>query len=162
MVGTDSKILLGKNIEYTPVALVFDESFTGLIENIREGIAGKEWSGEISLTTKNTIVFCRIALTVFDDGCKGVSIILEDITNRKLTEQKIDESGRQFLLLAENSLDMIGRIKPDYTHTYASPAYTTTLGFLPEEVIGKRGSDFIHPEDVHILGSSHSMGGYTG
>ena len=34
-----------KNIEYTPVALVFDELFTGFIERIREGIAGYEMVG---------------------------------------------------------------------------------------------------------------------
>ena len=153
LVGTDSKDLLGKNIEYTPVALIFDESFTGFVENIREGIAGKEWSGEIEFITKDTVVFCRIAPTVFDDGRKGVSVILEDITSRKQAEQKVEESEKQFRLLAENSLDMIGRIKPDYTHAYASPAYTTTLGYLPEEIIGTRGEVFIHPEDVPVLKS---------
>jgi PAS domain S-box-containing protein len=151
LVGTDSKNLLGKNIEYTPVALAFDEFFTEFIENIREGIAGKEWSGEIALSTKDIILFCRIAPTVFDDGRKGVSVLLEDITSRKKADQKVEESERQFRLLAENSLDMIGRINPDFTHLYVSPAYKTTLGYLPEEVIGKRWEIFIHPEDFPIM-----------
>jgi len=151
LVGTDSKTLLGKNIEYTPVALVFDEIFPGFIENIKQGINGTEWSGEIALSTKDTSLFCRIAPTVFEDGRKGVSVIFEDITQRKQGERKIEESERQFRLLAENSLDMIGRIKPDSTHTYVSPAYTSTLGYLPEEVIGKNGLLFIHPEDIHIM-----------
>ena len=163
LIGTEEKEILGKNIEYTPVTTVFDESFTMFIEHIREGIAGKEWSGEIALTKRDIILFCRIAPTVFDDGRRGVSVILEDITQRKKAEQKVEESERQFRLLAENSLDMIGRIKPDFTHIYASPAYTTTLGYLPEEVIGKKGRLFIHPDDVHtmesvgdVLSSQHS------
>ncbi len=151
LVGTDSKTLLGKNIEYTPVALVFDQAFCGFIENIKEGINGKEWSGEIAPSSEEISLFCRIAPTVFEDGRKGVSVIFEDITQRKQGERKIEESERQFRLLAENSLDMIGRIKPDSTHIYASPAYTTTLGYLPEEVIGKSGLLFIHPEDVQIM-----------
>ena len=77
---------MGKNIEYTPVALVFDEFFPGFLENIRKGLIGKEWAGEIVLTTKDLIFFCRIAPTVFDDGRKGVSVILEDITEKKRTE----------------------------------------------------------------------------
>ena len=40
LIGTDSKNLLGKNIEYTPVALVFDDLFPGFLENIREGPDG--------------------------------------------------------------------------------------------------------------------------
>ncbi len=156
LVGTDSKSLLGKNIEYTPVALVFDEAFTGFIENIRAGIAGKEWAGEIILSTKDIILFCRIAPTVFEDGRKGLSVIFEDITQRKHTERKIEESERQFRLLAENSIDMISRIKPDGTRIYVSPAYKTTLGYEPEELIGKRGQEFIHPDDAHILASLHN------
>ena len=88
LVGTDNKNLLGKNIEYTPVALVFDESFTGFIENIREGIAGNEWSGEIILITKNIILFCRIAPTVFDDGRRGYQSSIEDITERKRAKEE--------------------------------------------------------------------------
>ena len=49
-VGTECKNLLRKNIEYTSVALVFDDTFTGFIENIRQGIDGKEWSGEIAIS----------------------------------------------------------------------------------------------------------------
>ena len=86
LIGTDGKSLVGKNIEYTPVALVFDEVFTEFIENIRQGIAGEEWSGEIALSAKDIILFCRIAPTVFDDGKKGVSVIFEDITQRKQAE----------------------------------------------------------------------------
>ena len=152
LIGTDSKSLVGKNIEYTPVALVFDEVFTEFIENIRQGIAGEEWSGEIALNTKDIILFCRIAPTVFDDGKKGVSVIFEDITQRKQAERKIEESERQFRLLAENSIDMISRVKPDGTRIYISPAYKVTLGYEPEELLGKR-EDFIHPNDAHLIES---------
>ncbi|HZK30559.1 MAG TPA: PAS domain-containing protein, partial [Methanoregula sp.] len=75
----------------------------------------------------------------------------------KKAELRVEESERQFRLLAENSLDMIGRIKPDFTHMYASPAYTTTLGYFPEEVIGKPGRLFIHPDDVHIMESARTI-----
>ena len=92
LVGTDNNSLLGKNIEYTPVALVFDELFTGFIENIKEGVTGKEWSGEFILSTKDIHLFCRIVPTVFDDGRKGVSVILEDITSRKKAEDAMQES----------------------------------------------------------------------
>ena len=107
LVGTDDKNLLGKNIEYTPVALVFEDFITEFIKNLNEGVSGKEWEGEILLRPQDISLFCRIAPTVFDDGRKGVTVILEDITQRKEAEQKVAESERQFRLLAENSLDMI-------------------------------------------------------
>ena len=133
LIGTDEKDLLGKNIVYTPLAAVFEDTFPFFIGKIRGGLNGKEWSGEIAIDAKYAIFFCKIAPTAFDDGRKVVSVILEDITSRKKAEQQVEESERQFRLLAENSLDMIGRFKPDYTHLYVSPAYTTSLGYLPEE-----------------------------
>ena len=275
LVGTDSKSLLGKNIEYSPVATLFDDLFPQFIEKINEGIAGNQWADTILLPTKDFIFFCRIAPTVFDDGRKGVSIIFEDITEKKLAEkalqnsemqyrslvettgtgyvivdkdgrvitanqeyvrltgrstlaeiegravtdwtapydlernaqeiekcfrtgqvrdreidyqrpdrtiqpvevnasviqsnsgkiiltlcrditqrrqaeQKLEESERQFRLLAENSLDMISRIKPDGTRIYVSPAYKTTLGNEQEELIGKNNDEYIHPNDAHV------------
>jgi PAS domain S-box-containing protein len=92
LIGTEEKEILGKNIEYTTVTGVFDDAFAGFIQRIREGIAGKEWSGEIVLNTRNSILFCRIAPTVFEDGRKGVSVILEDITERRRGERALQES----------------------------------------------------------------------
>ena len=157
LVGTDDKNLLGKNIEYTPVALVFEDFITEFIKNLKKGVSGKEWEGEILLRPQDISLFCRIAPTVFDDGRKGVTVILEDITQRKEAEQKVAESERQFRLLAENSLDMIGRIKPDGTRIYVSPAYKTTLGYEPEELIGKNNDNHIHPNDAHVLESLRNI-----
>ena len=151
LIGAYEKDILGKNIEYTSVAIVFEDTFSFFLEKIREGLNGKEWSGEVALSVKDILFSCRIAPTVFEDGRKGVTVIFEDISSRKKAEQKVEESERQFRLLAENSLDMIGRITTDYTHSYVSPAYTTSLGYLPEEIIGKGWEIFIHPEDVHSM-----------
>ncbi len=92
LIGTEEKEVLGKNIEFTAVTGVFDDAFAGFIQRIREGIAGQEWSGEIVLNTRNSILFCRIAPTVFEDGRKGVSVILEDITERRKGERALQES----------------------------------------------------------------------
>ena len=107
LVETDSKNLAGKNIEYTPVALVFDELFMGFIERIREGIAGYEWSGEINLSSKGSILFCRIAPTVFENGQKGVSVILEDITQRKQGEWALLESEATARALMNSPTDTV-------------------------------------------------------
>ncbi len=107
LTGTDSRNLAGKNIEYTPVALVFDELFTGFIERIREGIAGCEWSGEINLNSKNSILFCRIAPTVFENGQKGVSVLLEDITRRKQGERALLESEATARALMNSPTDTV-------------------------------------------------------
>ena len=146
LVRTDSKNLLGKNIEYTPVALVFDDLFPGFHENIREGLTGKEWSGEIALSTKDIILFCRIAPTVFDDGQKGVSVILEDITDEKRAELSLQESEDRYRTLVEISPDAVF-LHREGTIIYANPAALKLLGAShSNEVIGKNVLGFIHPD----------------
>jgi PAS domain S-box-containing protein len=146
LVGTDSKTLLRKNIEYTPVPLVFDESFSGFIEHIRKGVAGKEWAGEIALSTKGIILFCRIAPTVFDDGRKGVSVILEDITTSKQSELELRESEDRYRTLVEISPDAV-IVHQEGKITYLNPAALKLLGASqPDEILGKNILDFIQPE----------------
>jgi PAS domain S-box-containing protein len=146
MVGTDSKDLLGKNIEYTPVALVFDETFSTFIENIKEGSSGKEWFGEIELSTKDIVLFCRIAPTVFEDGRKGVSVIFEDITQRKKAERKIEESEERYHTLVDISPDAV-IIHRDGKIFFMNPAALALMGASHlDEMLGKNILDFIHPE----------------
>ncbi len=151
LVGSESKNLLGKNIEYTPVQLIFDKFFTGFLENIRAGIAGKEWSGEIALTSKDICFFCQIAPTVFDDGRKGASVILQDITKRKLADNALRESEDRYRKLVEISPDAVflhgeGKI------IYANPAAFALLGATrSDEIIGKSVYDFISPDFRDIV-----------
>jgi PAS domain S-box-containing protein len=146
LVGTDRKDLMGKNIEYTPVALVFDEAFSAFIENIKEGSTGKEWFGEIELSTKGVILFCRIAPTVFEDGRRGVSVIFEDITQRKKAERKIEESEERYRTLVDISPDAV-IIHRDGKIFFMNPAALTLMGASNlDEMIGSDILDFIHPE----------------
>ncbi len=145
LVGTGSGDLVGKNIEYTPVALVFDESFPVFISNIREGIAGRKWSGEITLGTKDIIVFCRITPTVFDDGRKGVSVILEDITNSKKADKDLRESEDRYRKLVEISPDAV-IIHQEGKIIYLNPAACRLLGAShPDMILGRNVFDFIPP-----------------
>jgi PAS domain S-box-containing protein len=147
-VGTDSKNLLGKNIEYTPVATAFDETFAGFLERLQQGIAGKEWSGEIEFSTADVIVFCRIAPTVFEDGRKGVSVILEDITDRKLAEQALQESEAKLRSITENIPDLILMLDPNLIIRFISRTYTLNS----EDVCGKSVYDFV-PKKFHPAAS---------
>src|SRR5512139_1659174 len=147
LVGTDSENLVGKNIEYTPVALVFDELFVKFIERIREGVAGVEWSGEIEFRSKGIIVFCRIAPTVFDDGRRGVSIILEDITQRKKGEWALQESEATARALMNSPTDTV--ILMDTRGVILDLNETAALKFrnYGDNLIGKL-ADTLLPDEV--------------
>ena len=144
LIETDSKNLLGKNIEYTSVATVFDDVFPGFLETIREGLTGKEWAGDILLTTKDLSFISRIAPTVFEDGRKGVTVILEDITQQKLAEKALLESESKLRSIADNSPDMILLINLKWEILFIN----RTITLDPSQVRGKLVFDFI-PQEFH-------------
>jgi PAS domain S-box-containing protein len=154
LVGTDNNSLLGKNIEYTPVAMVFDELFTGFIENIKEGVAGKEWSGEFILSTKDVHLFCRIVPTVFDDGRKGVSVILEDITSQKKAEDAKKESEEKYQTLVNRANDVICVIQKGTIKMF-NPRLPEMWGGSEEEIMGRPFTDFVHPDALPELISNY-------
>lgn len=150
--------LYGKTIEFTPVLSVFDDAFDLLKKKIHGGIAGKEWSGEIAALNGTIIFDCRVAPAVFEEGQRGVSILLENITERKKSERQIKESEQQFRLLAENTLDIISRSTQNGICLYISPAIKSISGFEPRDVVGKNASFFVHPDDLpRILRSMKKM-----
>jgi PAS domain S-box-containing protein len=154
LVGSDNNSLIGKNIEYTPVSMVFDELFEGFIENIKDGVAGKEWSGEFVLSTKDIHLFCRIVPTVFDDGRKGVSVILEDITEQKVSEAALFASEKRFQSLVEMLPQSIWECDDRGNVTFVNQRTFEMYGYEYEDV--EKGMTIwqtIHPDDrERVLG----------
>jgi len=73
--------------------------------------------------------------------------LLQDITERKLAEEKLSESEQKFRSLVETSSDWIWQVDINGIYTYSSPKAKELLGYKPEEVIGKRFSDFAAAEE---------------
>ncbi|HEY3054017.1 MAG TPA: PAS domain S-box protein [Thermoanaerobaculia bacterium] len=74
-----------------------------------------------------------------------------DITDKRRAELALKESEARYRLLAEFATDMISRHTPDGRILYASPAARSLLGFEPEELIGTRPAELIHPADVAAI-----------
>jgi PAS domain S-box-containing protein len=138
--------LVGKNIEYSPLVTAFDDFFIEFLARVKKGLEGTEWRGEVGPANGGVIFSCHIAPTVFDHGQKGVSVILEDITSRKRTEELLRESEELYRMLAEISSDLIFLIGRDdrveYINSYAAAFLETT----PTNVIGKSRSILFPPE----------------
>ncbi|MGY1856886.1 PAS domain-containing sensor histidine kinase [Modestobacter sp. SYSU DS0290] len=76
---------------------------------------------------------------------------LRDITERRAAAVSLARSEALHRLLAENSGDLISQHDPDSTIRYVSPAIACVLGMDPEQVIGARALDFVHPDDLGTL-----------
>lgn len=77
-------------------------------------------------------------------GAAGWVGTLADVTAETLAE----EERSRFQALVQNSRDVIAIIDESGTCSFISPGVTDVSGFLPEEVIGTSGIDFIHPDDL--------------
>lgn len=79
---------------------------------------------------------------------------IHDITQRKLDEKKIKESEEKYRLLAENQNDLLIKISPEKTLSYANPNYCATFGVKEHEILGKTFLPLIHNDDVEIVTKS--------
>ena len=108
----------------------------------------------MSSGTKDIHLFCRIVPTVFDDGRKGVSVILEDITERKVSEAALFASEKRFQSLVEMLPQSIWECDDRGNVTYVNQRTYEMYGYDYEDV--EKGMTIwqtIHPDDrERVLG----------
>ncbi len=83
------------------------------------------------------------------DG-RGVSIGV-DITDRKRTEEALNEHQELIHSIVETSQDWIWSINLQGVHTYCNPAIEIILGYRPDELVGKPSLDLMHDEDRKLI-----------
>ncbi len=76
--------------------------------------------------------------------------VLQDVTDRERLLRAAQTNERRYRLLAENTGDVITRVKMDGSSKYISPAIQQLLGWTFEEMSGQ-STDYVHPEDRHLV-----------
>ncbi len=83
-------------------------------------------------------------------GLVGISL---DITDRKAIEAQLAQREKLYRLISENSQDVISINSLTGVFEYISPSCVSLHGYTPEELIGRNGLDFIHPDDARVIAS---------
>jgi PAS domain S-box-containing protein len=90
------------------------------------------------------IRFAGAALHDRQGNVRGVAYALEDISARRQLDAARSMKERIF----ETSLDLLLVTDRRGTFSQVSPSSATILGYRPEEMIGRSGIEFIHPDDL--------------
>jgi diguanylate cyclase (GGDEF)-like protein/PAS domain S-box-containing protein len=71
-----------------------------------------------------------------------------DITQVVAAQDALAASEERYRLLAENASDVVTLVNTDGTLEWVSPSVQTLIGWEPDEIIGTRPWDLVHPDDV--------------
>jgi PAS domain S-box-containing protein len=84
--------------------------------------------------------------------------VVEDITERKQTEEALRKSEELLRLITDNMSDMIRVTDLKGDNLFTSPSHFKSLGYRPEEWVGKSAFDIIHPDDLENVIKAFSEG----
>lgn len=73
---------------------------------------------------------------------------IEIITSKIAADVALKESEEKYRLLAENIQDLVCLHSPNSKYCWVSPSVYRILGYHPEELLGLRHFDLIHPDDL--------------
>lgn len=83
--------------------------------------------------------------TSFDDGTEGVTIIIEDITARRLAEEALVDREQQYRRIIDNMQDAFYRTDKDGNLVMISPGWAPLLGYDSfNSVIGRNLADVFY------------------
>jgi len=78
----------------------------------------------------------------------GISKVVRDITETNKTRQVLRQQSEELRRVFETSQDLILVMDSRGFLVQISPSCETILGYRPEEMIGRSGVDFIHPDHL--------------
>lgn len=112
---------------------------------IDDALGGDDVVEEIRFLQAGGEFFFRMKIlpTAFNDGSPGITIILEDVTEQKQSEEALRAGEAKFRALVEDINDIIWNLDGDRAFTYVSPKSFDLLGYAPEEMEGRSLLDFV-------------------
>jgi PAS domain S-box-containing protein len=149
MFGYSSEEIVGK-----PVGLLIPQDQAGEAKAVVAKVSASQHVEHLETfnVRKDGTVFPTL-LTVSpirgaDGAVVGASVICRDTTEQVQAARALATTSWQYRLLAENASDVVVLANPDGEVTWVSPSVTGTLGWAPEDLLGTRLADLIHPDDL--------------
>ncbi len=133
--------------------LVPDGHSDGLAELRRRAIAGERVE-QVEVTRRRrdaSLVDVMVTISALRDAegrIVGTSTIEHDITSAKTAQAALARARKDIDRFFGLALDLMVIVSLDGRFIRVNPAVVETLGYLPEELTGRRFVEFLHPDDV--------------
>jgi len=82
---------------------------------------------------------------------KRVLAVIREITDRKEAQEALVKSEERFRSILQFLTDIIWIVDKDLFITYESPSSAQVMGYKPGNLVGRKGTDFIHPDDLPVV-----------
>ncbi len=117
-----------------------------IAHNTKKALEGKELTIEKQYTQSDQTFYLRIKHipTTFDDGEPGVTLLIEDITDRKLTEEKMKRAIQEWETTFNSISDMVFIQDNEFSILRANRSFADFLHMKPEDCVGKKCHQLIH------------------
>jgi PAS domain S-box-containing protein len=118
---------------------------------------GEPQTCELQIVKKDGTIFwahLTEAAAKDESGATVCRVVMSDITERKRMEEKLRFEEQRFRTFVEHSSDIIVLLNLEGIITYINPAVERVLGFKPEERIGAKGFELVHPDNRKFLADS--------
>lgn len=143
------------------VRSVFNKIMTGEVEKV-------EYFENVIITRagESRLISWHNSITTDENGnISGLLSSGEDITERKILENKLRKSEEKYRLLVENQTDMVVKVDNEGRFQFVSPSYCRTFGKTEAELLGNTFMPLVHEDDrestAKAMEALHQLPYYT-
>ena len=155
LLGTSPESVVGRQIRDTPL-VAFEHPL--IMSRIKEAMIGEEFTDEIEIIRVGEKIYFHVKIipSVFNDGAPGVTILMEDITSQKQSQEALRISERTYRSLVEEINDIIWNVDESEVFTFVSPRVFDVLGYHPTELLGTSLYDLMGENEARRVRALHS------
>jgi len=126
-----------------------DITFSDLFSDI---LVNPDHTCETAITKQSETYYFQIKgiNTVFDDGCRGITIVMKDVTKEQKHRLELEINEARYRGIVEDQTDFICRFLPDGTLTFINNSFAKFLSRTPEVLVNKCQIPGISCEDTTL------------
>ena len=94
-------------------------------------------------------ILMYLTRTMFSDGMATIAFTI-DVTERKILEKKLQESEKRYRTIFETASEGMLSMDKEHRIIFVNKRISDMLGYLPEDLIGRKGEDFMLEEDIKV------------